>query len=408
MATYNSSSATSSYPLPHAENPLNVDVARLRSALEIADAQVAARLPIASYTAADVMVKVKSLDGPGSGLDADTLDGIHAAGFAAASHTHADATTGTAGFMTAADKTKMDGIGAGANVISVNAKTGALTLNYSDVGASPSSHTHADATTNASGFMPAAALSKLNGIGAGANVISVNAKTGALTLNYSDVGASPSSHTHADATSGAAGFMAAADKTKLDGINAQTYIAAGTPYNSGSQVAGVSVNASVAANPNNFYEVRGSGGAAALGFHRPGVFGAFFGLDSDNAWKVGGWSYGANSYKLWHEGNDGPGSGLDADTLDGLQATAFAAAVHTHTGGQIPVVKSIQKCLVEFLGSGTYNVAISSVNTATSIIVMACNNAGGVYVEAYIQTATNVVANATGAALLRFQVVEFY
>ena len=354
MATYNSSSATSSYPLPHAENPLNVDVARLRSALEIADAQVAARLPIASYTAADVMVKVKSLDGPGSGLDADTLDGIHAAGFAAASHTHADATTGTAGFMTAADKTKMDGIGAGANVISVNAKTGAL------------------------------------------------------TLNYSDVGASPSSHTHADATSGAAGFMAAADKTKLDGINAQTYIAAGTPYNSGSQVAGVSVNASVAANPNNFYEVRGSGGAAALGFHRPGVFGAFFGLDSDNAWKVGGWSYGANSYKLWHEGNDGPGSGLDADTLDGLQATAFAAAVHTHTGGQIPVVKSIQKCLVEFLGSGTYNVAISSVNTATSIIVMTCNNAGGVYVEAYIQTATNVVANATGAALLRFQVVEFY
>ena len=116
MATYNSSSATSSYPLPHAENPLNVDVARLRSALEIADAQVAARLPIASYTAADVIVKVKSLDGPGSGLDADTLDGIHAAGFAAASHTHADATTGTAGFMTAADKTKMDGIGAGANV----------------------------------------------------------------------------------------------------------------------------------------------------------------------------------------------------------------------------------------------------------------------------------------------------
>lgn len=27
--------------------------------------------------------------------------------------------------------------------------------------------------------------------------------------------------------------------------------------------------------------------------------------------------------KVWHEGNDGPGSGLDADTLDGLQATDF-------------------------------------------------------------------------------------
>lgn len=32
----------------------------------------------------------------------------------------------------------------------------------------------------------------------------------------------------------------------------------------------------------------------------------------------------------WHAGNDGPGSGLDADTVDGQHAAAFAAAVHTH------------------------------------------------------------------------------
>lgn len=35
-------------------------------------------LPATSYTAADVLVKVKSVDGTGSGLDADTLDGLHA------------------------------------------------------------------------------------------------------------------------------------------------------------------------------------------------------------------------------------------------------------------------------------------------------------------------------------------
>ena len=33
-----------------------------------------------------------------------------------------------------------------------------------------------------------------------------------------------------------------------------------------------------------------------------------------------------NSNKVWHEGNDGAGSGLDADTLDGFQATDFIQA----------------------------------------------------------------------------------
>lgn len=32
-------------------------------------------------------------------------------------------------------------------------------------------------------------------------------------------------------------------------------------------------------------------------------------------------TYGANGYKVWHEGNDGSGSGLDADTLDGKHYT---------------------------------------------------------------------------------------
>jgi hypothetical protein len=32
---------------------------------------------------------------------------------------------------------------------------------------------------------------------------------------------------------------------------------------------------------------------------------------------------GSTFYSIWHEGNDGSGSGLDADTLDGIQATGF-------------------------------------------------------------------------------------
>jgi hypothetical protein len=49
-------------------------------------------------------------------LNADLLDGCEASAFATASHTHSAATTSTAGFMSAVDKTKMDGIATGAQV----------------------------------------------------------------------------------------------------------------------------------------------------------------------------------------------------------------------------------------------------------------------------------------------------
>ena len=39
--------------------------------------------------------------------------------------------------------------------------------------------------------------------------------------------------------------------------------------------------------------------------------------------------------RIWHQGNDGDGSGLDADTLDGLEAVAFAPAAHQHMREEI-------------------------------------------------------------------------
>jgi len=49
---------------------------------------LALKLDSSSYTAADVLAKIKTVDGASSGLDADTLDGSHASAFAASSHTH--------------------------------------------------------------------------------------------------------------------------------------------------------------------------------------------------------------------------------------------------------------------------------------------------------------------------------
>ena len=52
-------------------------------------------------------------------------------------------------------------------------------------------------------------------------------------------------------------------------------------------------------------EILGSGGAAMALFHRPGSFASYFGLDTDNLWKVGGWSAGANAYAIYHQGYSG-------------------------------------------------------------------------------------------------------
>jgi len=48
-------------------------------------AKADAALPAASYTAEDILTKIETVDGADSGLDADLLDGQHASAFALAS-----------------------------------------------------------------------------------------------------------------------------------------------------------------------------------------------------------------------------------------------------------------------------------------------------------------------------------
>jgi hypothetical protein len=63
---------------------------------------------------------------------------------------------------------------------------------------------------------------------------------------------------------------------------------------------------------------------AFMTFHVSGDYAGYFGLDgttNDLFW--GGWSRGAAKYRIWHAANDGSGSGLDADLLDGLNSSQF-------------------------------------------------------------------------------------
>jgi len=68
---------------------------------------IATKLPSASYTASDVLTKIKTVDGSGSGLDADTLDSFQASYFSPATHTHSASYLGLT--AKAADADKLDG-----------------------------------------------------------------------------------------------------------------------------------------------------------------------------------------------------------------------------------------------------------------------------------------------------------
>jgi len=75
----------------------------------------------------------------------------------------------------------------------------------------------AGSNVNITGTYPNLTISATGGSGGG-DVTSVNGQVGDVTLTYSDVGAAAASHSHSNATTSAAGFMSAADKSKLNGI----------------------------------------------------------------------------------------------------------------------------------------------------------------------------------------------
>ncbi len=50
----------------------------------------------------------------------------------------------------------------------------------------------------------------------------------------------------------------------------------------------------------------GAAHAAYMTFHRPKSWAGYFGIDVDNKWKVGGYSYGNVAYELYHAGNKQP------------------------------------------------------------------------------------------------------
>lgn len=191
---------------------------------------------------------VAAASSAGTGTSAARGDHTHGHGDQAGGTLHATATPASPGFMSDADKGKLDGITPGATVTPLS---GAAPPNVasasgagSDTSAARADHTHghgdqaggtlhATATPATPGFMSNADKGKLDGIAPGATATPLSStpppNVAAASGAGSNTSAARSDHTHghgnqaggtlhATATNATAGFMSAADKTKLDAL----------------------------------------------------------------------------------------------------------------------------------------------------------------------------------------------
>jgi hypothetical protein len=83
-----------------------------------------------------------------------------------------------------------------------------------------------------------------------------------------------------------------------------------------------------------------------MGFHRVGAFAAYFGVETDNTWRVGGWSMGGASYRLLHEGN--------SFVFDASAPTSLNAGTKTITCGDLYAARNAGSGVV-YLGTNGAN-----------------------------------------------------
>lgn len=178
---------------------------------------------------------------PGAGKQASFLRG-DGTWVVPTNTTYSAATTSAAGLMSAADKTKLDGIETGADTVSFTqsltsgTQIGTITINGTATKLycqTDTNTTYSAATTSAAGLMSAADKTKLDGIATGANKYSHPTSSGnkhipsggssGQILRWSADGTAvwgaDNNTTYSAATQSADGLMSAADKTKLDGID---------------------------------------------------------------------------------------------------------------------------------------------------------------------------------------------
>ena len=315
---------------------------------------IATKLPSSSYTAADVLTKIKTVDGTGSGLDADLLDGQQGSYYAAASSlsNYLPLTGGTLSGDVVTSGALVAGSGSGnvalttndghgnANVtfnhrngdaeqagnvgrievnvdstsgatmsfeVRNNSSTGPITINYNGMTLTQNSLTINNSGTSGGGTL---------------NAGTVNATTfsGALSGNATTATTLQTARTINGVSFDGSSNITVADSTKLP-------LAGGTL--SGSLYL-VDTNTGISEGSGNSVRITTNSGWVDVGAQNTSYAHFqtdrskfYFNKDAHFAGQLYNYVAGGTTDPYWRAGNDGAGSGLDADLLDGQEGSYY-------------------------------------------------------------------------------------
>jgi len=267
----------------------------------------------ADQTAAQILTAIKTVDGSGSGLDADTLDGVQGASYL-----------------------RSDAADTVTEIINFNTATGTKPLRVSRLGSSSNQYCDIyidDSYTNFKHVGDENGEGRFRFYGDPADA----SATVLLAFDMSTVTYKGNTVWHAGNDGSGSGL----DADVLDGIGSGSFLRSDVDDTVNAYTTQITfpsnTNAATASGDQASLQVQQTTGNADafMTFHVSGDFATYFGLDgTTNDLFVGGWSNGTNKYKIWHQNNDGAGSGLDADTLDGVQGSSYlrSDASDTFTG----------------------------------------------------------------------------
>jgi hypothetical protein len=165
-------------------------------------------------------------------------------------------------------------------------------------------------TTNATHYPVLSGITTGNTASFTASTLTFNPSTGALSVTALSVGAITSSGTVIASTvnagtignSGATltGTISTAAQTNITSVGTLTSLNVGTINSSGTITGKTNTGGNVAvSNDSGTLSIRGdTTNAAVISFHRPSLYAINMGLDTDNTFKIGGWSDGASTYRL--------------------------------------------------------------------------------------------------------------
>ena len=326
---YDSTNASINYIMTQVDTVSNNYIrpstpAQVRSALNVENGATA------DQTAAQILTAIKTVDGASSGLDADTVDGIQASNFLRSDT--ADTATGKITFNGGHEAQAIFKSGA------TNFDSLKLSGTYSLYNANASGHTNAP-------FQYGAMITAGNTAESGGMAMQIaHERTGTGTYIR---GMNDSGDTWYDWreiwTSGTDGSGSGLDADLLDGQHGSYYMPASTTeINQSNQVSGNAF--ATTSSPGGVLEYQQASGltdtklapgtdwynSIRMGHGNPysyysntiavkmtgtGVGDLYTQTISNNV--AQGWN------KHWHNNNDGSGSGLDADTVDGIQGSSF-------------------------------------------------------------------------------------